>query len=119
MNCVPFFVAEVEALRWAVEYAEQCDWRKVEWETDAKEVEAAVNSKEDPIGWYAYYSICCIRNCFEIKHWEVRWRRRSNNLAADAASKLALSSDRAFIFDEFSLGLIPYCILDVLIAEQF
>ncbi|KAF3434351.1 hypothetical protein FNV43_RR25454 [Rhamnella rubrinervis] len=52
LKCVSSFVAEVEVLRWAVEYAEQCAWRRVEWETDAKEVEAAVNSKEDPT--------CCI-----------------------------------------------------------
>ncbi|KAF3443574.1 hypothetical protein FNV43_RR13261 [Rhamnella rubrinervis] len=45
-NTTPLLL--MEALRWAVEYAEQCAWRWVEWETDAKEVKAAVNSKEDP-----------------------------------------------------------------------
>ncbi|KAF3457050.1 hypothetical protein FNV43_RR01707 [Rhamnella rubrinervis] len=48
---------------------------------------------------------------------EVKWRR-SNNLATNATANLALSSNHVFTFDEFSIGLIPSCILDVIIAEQ-
>ncbi|KAF3445032.1 hypothetical protein FNV43_RR14725 [Rhamnella rubrinervis] len=95
-----------------------CAWRWVEWETDAKEVKAAVNSKEDPTCWYAYHSVCSIQKSFERQDWEVKWKSRNNNLAADAAAKLALSTNCVFTFDEFSLGLIPSSILDIITAEQ-
>ncbi|KAF3434402.1 hypothetical protein FNV43_RR25505 [Rhamnella rubrinervis] len=72
LKCGSSFVAEVEALRWAAEYADQCARRRVEWETDTKEVEEAVFTKEDPTCWYAYYSICSIRKCFDNHGWKVK-----------------------------------------------
>ncbi|KAF3449317.1 hypothetical protein FNV43_RR10045 [Rhamnella rubrinervis] len=84
-SCVSPFVAEAEALCWVAEYAEQCKWRRVEWETDAKEVEKA---------------------------------SRKMNAAADAVAKLSLLVNGALVFDEFSLHLVPRCILDILLAEQ-
>ncbi|KAF3457575.1 hypothetical protein FNV43_RR02233 [Rhamnella rubrinervis] len=111
-------VAEAEALRWAAEYAVQCNWKQVEWETDAKEVEKVVCSREDPTCWYAYNSICSIRKCFIDQSWYLSWKNRKLNAVADAVAKLSLSVNGVFVFDEFSFHSVPRCILDVLLAEQ-
>ncbi|KAF3445337.1 hypothetical protein FNV43_RR10513 [Rhamnella rubrinervis] len=52
-SCNSPFDAEMEALSWAVAHADNCGWRKVECETDAKEIVQVINSKEDSSG-------CCI-----------------------------------------------------------
>ncbi|KAF3456056.1 hypothetical protein FNV43_RR00699 [Rhamnella rubrinervis] len=98
-------------------YAEQCGWRRVEWERDAKQVEKAVTSKDDPTSWYAYYPIYNIWKCFDRQGWEVKWRR-SNNMVVDPVAKLSLYINRAVVFDEFSLDLISPCILDIVFVEQ-
>ncbi|KAF3450212.1 hypothetical protein FNV43_RR06292 [Rhamnella rubrinervis] len=87
-ECISPFTAEVEALGWAIEYADQCGWRRVEWETDAKE------------------------------EWKVNWRSRRCNMVANAGAMLSLSTEWPFVFDEFNVNLIPPCILNSLLAEQ-
>ncbi|KAF3451215.1 hypothetical protein FNV43_RR07308 [Rhamnella rubrinervis] len=109
-ECVSPFAAEVEALGWAMEYANQCGWRRVGWETDAKEVERAVNAREDPSCWYSYYSMCNIRKCIAMQDWKVIWRSRRCNSVADAAAKLSLSTERPFVFDEFTFKNTDNCL---------
>ncbi|KAF3447931.1 hypothetical protein FNV43_RR08638 [Rhamnella rubrinervis] len=116
--CVSPFVAEVEALRWAPEYAERCNYSRIEWEIDAKEVKKAVGSKEEPTCWYAYYSIRSIQRSFATQGWKLNWRSKNCNGVADAAAKLSLSLKTTFVFDEFALHLIPLCIMDLILAKQ-
>ncbi|KAF3455532.1 hypothetical protein FNV43_RR00163 [Rhamnella rubrinervis] len=117
-KCNSPFEAEVDALRWASEYTEQCNWRRIEWETDAKEVERAICSEEEPTCWYAYHSICNIHNRFQNKEWMIKWRNRSCSGVADAVAKMSLSTTSILVYDEFSLHLISPCIMDLLLAEQ-
>ncbi|KAF3432245.1 hypothetical protein FNV43_RR26984 [Rhamnella rubrinervis] len=72
ISCVSPFMAEVEALWWAVGYVTQCGWRDVEWETDAKEVEKAVSVKDEPFCWYSFDPICSIRECFGFQGWKLQ-----------------------------------------------
>ncbi|KAF3438891.1 hypothetical protein FNV43_RR17166 [Rhamnella rubrinervis] len=104
MKCGSPFEAEEEAL----------SWKDVEWETDAKDVEKAISAKDDPLCWYAYHSICSIRECF-VNRGQARKRKQPY---AMPQRKSGLLLGRDLVFYEFSLGSIPPCILDVLLAEQ-
>ncbi|KAF3444317.1 hypothetical protein FNV43_RR14007 [Rhamnella rubrinervis] len=117
-TCNSPFDAEMEALSWAITYADNCGWRQVEWESDAKEVFQAITSNEDSAGWYSYHALCNIRNCFFKHGWRVSWKARIVNGLADMVAKFSLSNSCVFAVDEFSLWELPFCFLDVIMTEQ-
>lgn len=118
IKCDLAYAVELKALAWASTYAEEANWRNIQWVMNAKEVVLKITDKSKPGGWDMRLDVLRIKARFVDRSWQLIWNHRSSNLATNMVVKLTLRSLTPLYFDEFNYSFIPSCIVDIIFVDE-